>query len=207
MQMWWDPSLLRRCLMTFCFTAASETISLRCCYHLLWHPGYPSGRLAAQGFWYVIWAKGLRYFEMRRACWSVRSSSGPGYERPDGGRERSHISGALEGAWRPAAAAGQSGRVQRAGLRLQSHHSDPAQDRGQSASHRVQWSTGQKYCTNLNMWGNGRGAKCRRFFPYSSLCSGRWCPTWSKVVAPTLIPRPSVGCTVTLKRATCCWRC
>lgn len=154
-----------------------------------------------------MWAKGFKIFvsKMRRPCGSVCSSSGPGYERPDGGRERSHVPGTLEGAWRPATAAGQSGRVQRAGLRLQSYHADPAQDRGQSAAHRVQWSAGQRRRGNLNMWSSDGCIKCRLVI--SSVCSGRWCPTWSKAVAPALIPRPSVGCTVTLKQATCCWRC
>ena len=54
--------------------------------------------------------------------------AGLGYGRPDGARERSHIPGAPEGARGPAETAGQSGRGQGAGLRLQSHHTDQTQD-------------------------------------------------------------------------------
>lgn len=37
-------SLLLQPLTAFPVTAASETVPLRCCHHLLWHPGCPSGQ-------------------------------------------------------------------------------------------------------------------------------------------------------------------
>ena len=61
----------------------------------------------------------------------------------DGAREGPHLPGSPERPRGPPAAEDQGGRPEGAGLRLQGHHPDPTQDRGEGAAHRIHWSTGE----------------------------------------------------------------